>query len=120
MSKWLSKYKNSPETPIRQTDKTDTAHIINFAAESKKVMARLRRNGAARIRSDALQDDILFAVDEAAAAGAKQVEPGATVYTLEELRELIRGDKTTREGLRQLHAAKQIFNGTIVKDTQRW
>ena len=37
MSRWLAKYKNSPEMPIQRTDNTDTGNkVIDFQEEAQK------------------------------------------------------------------------------------
>ena len=113
MGKWLDEYKNSPETPIQQTDNTDTAQVFDFASEAEKVKARLRQYGIAKIQSDTLKENIFWAQDERQAA---KVPKGAVVYTMNELRELARGSLTW-EDLKRIHAAKRLFNGRIVNST---
>ncbi len=110
MGKWLSKFKNNPETPIQRTDNTDTAQVIDFAAEAEKVRKHLRQHGIAKIHSDTLEEDVYWVQDEAQATKAPR---GAAVYILNELRELSRGN-LTRDDLKQLHQIKKIFNGTII------
>jgi len=119
MGKWLSKFKNNPETPIQRTDITDTSQVVDFASEAEKVREHLQRYGLARIRSETLGEDVFFAVDERAAGKAPS---GAVIYDVNELRELAWGN-LTRDDLKQLHQIKKIFNGTIIpggKTAFRW
>lgn len=84
---------------------------IDFAVEATKVRAHLQRHGLAKIRSDTLGEDVFFVIDDEA---AEKLPRGATVYTLDELRELIRGP-LTGENLRQIHQVKKVFNGKVIK-----
>lgn len=120
MGKWLAKYKNLPEMPIRRTDNTDAgqvkrelAEVIDFASEAAKVKAALSNQGIAAIKSGTLGEVVYWAKDETEAAKAPK---GAVVYTLSELRHLY-SEGTTRKGLRQVHEAKKIFNGRLVGGT---
>jgi hypothetical protein len=121
MGKWLAKYKNLPEMPIRRTDNTDAgqvkrelAEVIDFASEAAKVKAALSNQGIAAIKSGTLGEVVYWARDETEAAKAPL---GAVVYILSELQELSRGDPT-RNNLKQIHAAKKIFGGRVFKNNE--
>lgn len=132
MNRWLDKFKNSPERPIARTDKADigsqdkaSGKVKDHAqepqengslAEAKKVRAALYRHGLVKIRSETLGEVVCWARDDKEAAKAPA---GTVVYTLDELRELTRGNPT-REGLRQVHEAKKIFGGTVHAGTFSW
>lgn len=121
MGKWLAKYKNLPEMPIRRTDNTDAgqvkrelAEVIDFASEAAKVKAALSNQGIAAIKSGTLGEVVYWAKDETEAAKAPL---GAVVYTIGELKHLYSGGNS-REGLKQIHAAKKIFGGKIVESNE--
>lgn len=97
-----------------QQEQPQQAQVIDFQVEATKVRDYLRRHGIVEIRSATLGEDVFFAVDDKAAAKAPKK---AVIYTLDELRELVRGP-LTQDDLKQIHTAKKIFYGRIVQNSK--
>lgn len=97
-----------------QQEQPQQAQVLDFQAEATKVKAHLQRHGIVEIRSATLGEDVFFAVDDKAAAKAPKK---AVIYTLDELRELVRGP-LTQDDLKQVHAAKKVFNGRVVQNSK--
>ena len=107
--------KSTPNYELNEINEITPNDISEYVSEAAKVSGQLERTGVARIRSGVLTEDICFANDETAAGRVKHADPGATVYTLAELKELAR-DNPTREAMLQVHAGKIIFDGSIIPD----
>ena len=107
--------KSTPNYELNEINEITPNDISEYVSEAAKVSGQLERTGVTRIRSGVLTEDICFANDETAAGRVKHADPGTTVYTLAELEELARGNPT-RDGLRQVHEAKKLFNGKVVEN----
>lgn len=110
----LKERKQEALTYLRSQQQSRQAQVLDFQAEAVKVKDYLRQHGIAKIRSDTLKEDVFFATDETQAGKAPK---GAVIYTLDELRELARGN-LTGEDLKQIHAVKKIFNGRVVQNSK--
>jgi hypothetical protein len=116
VGKWLAIYKNSPETPIAQTDKTNTvpavAKKIDRLTEAGKASRLIKEQGWCAVQSLALGGEIVIW-----ARDGKVVVPvrwqSNVRYEMDELVALDANGGISKKGLRQIHQAKKLFEGQV-------
>jgi len=111
MGRWLAEFKREPHEQAAFDKKPKD--VIDFETEARKAKEALKKYGIAKIRSRALDGEIIyFAKDKQA---ARRTPKGAVVYTLEELAALLAEPVPDKDGLRQIHECKKLFGGTLLK-----
>jgi hypothetical protein len=87
-------------------------HILKL-----KLSELAKRNMAIEIYSEILGCEIWLCSNEEMATQVREDEPGAIIYTTEELQKLIELNPDP-EGLRNIHIAKSIFSGSKIIDSK--
>ncbi len=118
---WEAKHKIQKQVKLQlrvagklAKDQTEEqSQAVDFQAETEKITLVLMKQGLARIYSETLSEEVWWARDK---KEARKTPDGTVVYTLDELKELARGN-ATREDLLQMHGAKKLLGGTFISPT---
>lgn len=80
--------------------------------EGQKARELLKAQGWCAVKSKALGGEVVLWVKDGKVAVPARWQENVR-YTMEELRALAQAPKINEEGLRKIHQAKKLFNGTV-------
>ncbi len=110
MGRYLEKVKELEESNTAAPPGNDFPPPTTLS-DKELIKKALRERGIAAIQSDALDGEVIYFAKDMKAAQKAPV--GAVAYTLDELRAIVQ-DPPSKEGLKQIHSAKKLFNGQVI------